>query len=185
MDEDWVQESCRGRCAIYGNPELKPETSVNTEMGLYYVDERDLSANITLFHSDFKNKIESEFVDPTCTDSRRCDRTYINIDDAISYGAESSVSKGITESLTLSATYTYTRSEKNTSDEDNGLPLVQAPEHLISINGDWAVRDDIASWVRVNYQGEEKNNITSDSTRTLAPSITYVILVRTGVSLTM
>ncbi|MGY5615283.1 TonB-dependent receptor domain-containing protein [Vibrio brasiliensis] len=176
MDEDWVQESCRGRCAIYGNPELKPETSVNTEMGLYYVDERDLSANITLFHSDFKNKIESEFVDPTCTDSRRCDRTYSNIDDAISYGAESSVSKGITESVTLSATYTYTRSEKNTSDEDNGLPLVQAPEHLISINGDWAVRDDIASWVRVNYQGEEKNNITSDSTRTLAPSITYVDL---------
>ncbi|MCG6295791.1 TonB-dependent receptor, partial [Vibrio vulnificus] len=33
-----------------------------------------------------------------------------------------------------------------------------------------------ASWARMNYQGKEKNNITSDSTRTLAPSITYVDL---------
>ncbi|MGI2999532.1 TonB-dependent receptor domain-containing protein [Vibrio alginolyticus] len=176
MDEEWVQESCRGRCSIYGNPDLTAETSINTEMGLYYVNERDLSANITLFYSDFKDKIESEFVDPTCTDSRSCDRTYVNIGDAISYGAESSVSKGITESITLSATYSYTRSEKNTNDDDDGLPLVQAPEHIFSLNGDWAVRDDVASWARINYQGKDKNNITSDSTRTLAPSITYVDL---------
>ncbi|MEZ9059902.1 TonB-dependent receptor domain-containing protein [Vibrio pelagius] len=176
MDEDWVQESCRGRCSIYGNPDLTPETSVNTEMGLYYADNRDLSANVTLFYSDFKDKIESEFVDPNCTDSRSCDRTYVNIDDAISYGAESSVSKGVTDSITLSATYTYTRSEKNTNDENDGLPLVQAPEHQLSVNGDWAIRDDIGSWARVNYQGEEKDNVTSTSSRTLAPSVTYVDL---------
>lgn len=176
MDEDWIQESCRGRCSVFGNPDLTPETSVNTEMGLYYVDDQAHSANVTLFYSDFKDKIESAFVDPTCTDSRSCDTTYVNIDEAISYGAESSVSKGITDSITLSATYTYTHSEKNTNDEDDGLPLVQAPEHLFSVNGNWAIRDDIGSWARVNYQSEEKDNITSTSSRTLAPSITYVDL---------
>ncbi|MGO2496401.1 MAG: TonB-dependent receptor domain-containing protein [Vibrio litoralis] len=176
MDEGWIQESCGGRCSVYGNPDLNPETSVNSEMGLYFVDDRDLSANVTVFYSQFKDKIESEFVDPNCTNSRSCDRTYTNIDDANTYGVESSISKGITETITISATYTYTHSEKNTNDEDDGLPLVQSPEHMVSVNGDWMIVEDVNSWMRVNYQGEEKDNITSTSSRTLAPSVTYVDL---------
>lgn len=176
MDEDWAQPSCNGRCDVYGNADLSPETSVNTEVGLYFVDTADLSANVTLFYSEFKDKIENDFVDPSCTDRRRCDRTYVNIDEANTYGVESSVAKSLTRTIKVSASYTYTHSEKKTDDEDNGLPLVQSPEHLISANGDWAIRDDVNSWLRVNYQSREKDNITSTSTRTLAPSITYVDL---------
>lgn len=176
MDQDWIQESCKGQCSIFGNPDLKPETSVSSEMGLYFVGNNNLSANVTLFHSDFKDKIENEFVDPSCTDRRKCDRTYVNIDDATSYGAESSISKDITDAVTLGASYTYTHSEKHTNDDDNGLPLVQAPEHLVSVNGNWAIRDDVNSWMRINYQSEESDNITSTSTRTLAPAITFVDL---------
>ncbi|WP_087024204.1 TonB-dependent receptor domain-containing protein [Thaumasiovibrio subtropicus] len=176
MDKEWVQESCRGRCGVYGNPDLKPESSVNTEMGLYYADVHDLSANVTVFYSDFKDKIENEFADPACTDRRKCDRTYVNISDATVYGVESAVSKSLSENVTLSATYSYTRSEKNTDDDDNGLPLVQAPQYVASLNGNWAMTETVNSWARVNYQGKEKDNITSTSSRTLSPAVTYVDL---------
>ncbi|WP_299728779.1 TonB-dependent receptor [uncultured Endozoicomonas sp.] len=173
MDSDWIQESCGGWCEVYGNSDLTPETSVNKELGLYFANGRDLSANITVFHSDFKDKIESVNLDPTCL-SRSCDRTYVNIDDATSYGTEASVVKKVTAQINVGATYTYTRSKKNTSDADDGLPVVQAPEHVVSLNGDWAVKDDVNSWLRINYQSEEKDNISSSSTRTLSPSVTYV-----------
>ncbi|CAH0529879.1 TonB-dependent receptor domain-containing protein [Vibrio hippocampi] len=175
MDGDWIQESCNGRCDVYGNPDLTAETSVNTEMGLYFEGDRDLSANITVFYSDFNDKIETVNIDSSCSTSS-CDRTYVNIDDATSYGTETSIKKKFTTDITVGATYTYTHSEKNTNDDDDGLPLVQAPEHLVSLNGDWAIRDNVNSWMRVNYQSEEKDNITSTSNRTLSPSITYVDL---------
>lgn len=175
MDKDWIQESCRGKCSIFGNPDLKPETSVNSEMGIYFIDNNEFSANLTLFYSNFKDKIERQNVDLSCTE-RTCDTTYINIEDATTYGSEISISKGITESITLSTSYSYTHTEKNTSDDDDGLPLVQAPEQQLAVKGDWAVRDNINSWFRVNYRSKEKENITSGSTRTLAPSLTYVDL---------
>ncbi|MGB2079156.1 MAG: TonB-dependent receptor domain-containing protein [Vibrio sp.] len=172
MEEDWVQESCNGRCNVYGNADLKPETSVNTEMGVYYVGDDSLTSNVTVFYNEFDDKIDSVNIDENCTE-RTCDSTYINVEDAMTYGAEASVSKYVIESLKLSATYTYTHSEKESGD-DEGQPLTQAPEHIATLQGDWAIRDDLNTWFRVEYRGDEKDAITKDSSSVLAPSVTYV-----------
>jgi len=42
-----------------GNPELKPESSINSEIALYWTHPEQHSINITLFRNDFKDKIQS------------------------------------------------------------------------------------------------------------------------------
>ena len=50
-----------------GNPDLKPETSVNGEIALYWTSTgSDHNFNITLFRNDFKDKISSTTVTRTC-----------------------------------------------------------------------------------------------------------------------
>ena len=51
----WGQVSRGGN--IYGNPDLKPEQSVNYEMGVYYDSGRDLSISTTVFYNEFDDKI--------------------------------------------------------------------------------------------------------------------------------
>nr|WP_277919237.1 TonB-dependent receptor [Salinivibrio sp. MA427] len=172
MEDEWVQESCNGRCDIYGNADLKPESSINTELGLYYEDLNALNANFTVFYNDFEDKIDRVNLDPNCT-ARACDATYANIENAITYGTEASVKKALTKSLDVTATYTYTRSEKRAG-EDKGQPLTQVPTHLVALNTDWAIQDDIGSWLRVSYRSEESDPISIDSRSQTAPSVTYV-----------
>ncbi|MBJ6958673.1 TonB-dependent receptor, partial [Vibrio cholerae] len=52
---DWGQVSGGGN--IYGNPNLKPETSVNKELSLVYSAGTGLAGSLTAFHSDFQDKI--------------------------------------------------------------------------------------------------------------------------------
>lgn len=44
---------------MYGNRDLKPETSVTEEIGIIYNNDRGFSASATLFNTDFKNKLTS------------------------------------------------------------------------------------------------------------------------------
>ncbi|GEM78894.1 TonB-dependent receptor domain-containing protein [Vibrio superstes] len=171
MEEEWEQESCRGNCVVYGNSDLKAESSVNSEIGFYYAGGNTLTSSMTFFYSDFKDKINLRQLDDNC--SGDCDKTYENVDEAITYGSEFTVARNITTDVRLAANYTYTYSEKK-SGEDKGQPLTQMPEHLASVNADWKVRDNVNTWTRVAYRSEENDNISINSTRTLAPSITYV-----------
>ncbi|WP_413701517.1 TonB-dependent receptor domain-containing protein [Psychromonas sp. KJ10-10] len=172
MEQDWVQESCNGNCDIYGNADLKAETSVNVELGTHFVGHDSLMASVTLFYSDFKDKIDTTDIDSDCS-ARYCDSSYVNIEDAITYGSEVSVSKDIIEGVSLSATYTYAYSEKMSGD-DKGQPLTQMPEHLVSANANWVMSDDVSSWLRTSYRSEDNDTTTVSSRNNLAPSITYV-----------
>lgn len=44
---------------MYGNRDLKPETSVTEEIGIIYSNDSGFSASATLFNTDFKNKLTS------------------------------------------------------------------------------------------------------------------------------
>ena len=47
-----------GACYLQGNADLKAETSINKELGIEYADDT-LQAGATLFHNDYRNKIEA------------------------------------------------------------------------------------------------------------------------------
>ena len=172
MSANWVQESRGGD--IYGNPELAPETSVNTEIGVYYNGSNSLTSSATVFYHDFEDKINLvNCPEVSCgVDDARYN---INVDKAVTYGAELQASMDFTESVSFNGSYTYTESEQKSGDNE-GLPLTQVPKHLIAINGNWEVSETINSWVRATYRGKDSQPIAHSSRSVQAPSISFVDL---------
>ena len=174
---DWGQVSRGGD--VYGNPDLEPETSVNKELGLYFNAGRDLQANITVFHNDFKDKITRIACPPSvCTGGPNqfgSDPTYrVNVDEAVTRGVEAAVSTTLARTLDLTLSYTYTDSEQQ-SGEYKGEPLNQVPKHLASLQADWRVTSRLSPWLAVRYRGEESQPTTGPSSSSIvAPSNTLV-----------
>tara|TARA_R100000935_G_scaffold57756_1_gene92523 strand:+ start:10740 stop:12689 length:1950 start_codon:yes stop_codon:yes gene_type:complete len=174
---DWGQVSRGGD--VYGNPDLEPETSVNKELGLYFNAGRDLQANVTVFHNDFKDKITRIACPPSvCPGGPNqfgSDPTYrVNVDEAVTRGVEAAVSTTLARTLDLTLSYTYTDSEQQ-SGEYEGEPLNQVPKHLASLQADWCVTSRLSPWLAVRYRGEESQPTTGPSSSSIvAPSNTLV-----------
>lgn len=174
---DWGQVSRGGN--IYGNPDLKPETSLNKEIALLYANEVGLSGSLTLFHNDFDDKI-TRIACPVdiCTDGRNdfgSDPTYrVNVDEAITQGVEASLAAPLTDAVSLTASYTFTDSEQK-SGQYAGEPLTQLPRHQVSATLDWQVNSRLNQWTKVSYRGEESQPTTGPSSSSVvAPSYTFV-----------
>jgi len=174
---DWGQISRGGN--IYGNPDLEPETSLNKEIALLYGNDAGLNGSLTLFHNDFEDKI-TRIACPIdiCRDGANdfgSDPTYrVNVDDAVTQGVEASLSAPLSDTLALTASYTFTDSEQK-SGEYAGEPLTQLPRHQVSASLDWDVNARLSQWTKVTYRGEESQPTTGPSQSAIvAPSYTFV-----------
>ncbi|WP_043526952.1 ligand-gated channel protein [Litchfieldella xinjiangensis] len=174
---DWGQISRGGD--VYGNPDLEPETSLNKEIGLLYTAASGFNAGVTLFHNDFEDKITRVACPISVCDAGPnrfgSDPTYrINVDEAVTQGAELTLAAPLTRDLDLSASYTYTDSEQK-SGEYEGEPLTQLPKHLFTASLNWQATETLSPWVRLTYRGEESQPTTGPSQSSLvAPSYTFV-----------
>jgi len=147
----------QGTSPFVGNPDLKPETSVNSEIALYWVSSDDRhNFNATLFRNDFEDKIDNGEAVASCDTThgvRPCVNlgdygllgygTYsqkINIGEARINGAELAGRYGLTDALALRANYTFTDSEQ-LSGVDKGLPLMQSARHMANATVDWTATD--------------------------------------------
>ena len=174
---DWGQVSRGGN--VYGNPDLEPETSLNKEIALLYGNDAGLNGSLTLFHNDFEDKI-TRIACPIdiCNAGPNqfgSDPTYrVNIDDAVTQGVEASLGAPLTDTLALTASYTFTDSEQK-SGEYAGEPLTQLPRHQVSATLDWDVNARLSQWTKVSYRGEESQPTTGPSQSAIvAPSYTFV-----------
>ncbi|WP_110667214.1 ligand-gated channel protein [Salinicola halophilus] len=173
----WGQVSRGGN--IYGNPDLEPETSLNQELGVIYTAPSGLTAGATIFHNDFDDKITRVGCpSDVCTDGPNqfeADPTYrINVDEAVTQGVELSLSSPLTETLSLSSSYTYTDSEQK-SGEYEGKPLTKLPKHQANATLDWAPAGRLSAWSRVTFRGEESQPTGGRSASSLqAPSYTFL-----------
>ena len=174
---DWGQISRGGN--VYGNPDLEPETSLNKEIALLYGSDAGLNGSLTLFHNDFEDKI-TRIACPIniCNAGPNqfgSDPTYrVNIDDAVTQGVEASLSAPLSDTLALTASYTFTDSEQK-SGEYAGEPLTQLPRHQVSATLDWDVSARLSQWTKVSYRGEESQPTTGPSQSAIvAPSYTFV-----------
>ena len=174
---DWGQISRGGN--VYGNPDLEPETSLNKEIALLYGNDAGLNGSLTLFHNDFEDKI-TRIACPTdiCNAGPNqfgSDPTYrVNIDDAVTQGVEASLGTPLTDTLALTASYTFTDSEQK-SGEYAGEPLTQLPRHQVAATLDWDVNARLSQWTKVSYRGEESQPTTGPSQSAIvAPSYTFV-----------
>ncbi|MBZ5486177.1 ligand-gated channel protein [Halomonas aquamarina] len=174
---DWGQISRGGN--VYGNPDLKPETSLNKELALYYGNEDGVNGSLTVFHNDFDDKITRVACPIAICDAGAneygSDPTYrINVDEAVTRGVEVSLSAPLNASLDLTGSYTFTDSEQK-SGEYAGSPLTQLPRHQVSASLDWQVSNRLSQWTKVTYRGKESQPVTGPSANSItAPSYTFV-----------
>ncbi|WP_188582742.1 TonB-dependent receptor (plasmid) [Tistrella bauzanensis] len=163
----------RGGAVTWGNPDLQPEESVNTEIGLYY-EGTAFSVNATLFNTDYKNKIantgsailrdESGDIIYSPDGSGTPYSGYFNIGEATMRGLELAGRWQIASDLALRGNYTFIDSEMNTKgarfhsyslESLDGEKLVGVPDHTLSLTLDWLVTDDVSAFVTGAYRSRE------------------------------
>lgn len=173
---DWGAVSRGGD--MYGNPDLTPETSLTKEIGVVYEGNTGLNASLTLFHNDFDDKI-TRVPCPECGPANRFGRsptTYVNVDKAVTRGVEASLSMPLSDTLSTTASYTYTDSEQKTG-EYKGNPLNQLPRHMFNLSVNWEPNERFNAWSRLSFRGKESEPTGGASaSTTMAPSVTLVDL---------
>ena len=153
-------KAVQGTMPFVGNPDLQPETSVNSELALYWnsADEAH-DFNLTVFNNDFKDKIARGETSLSCAQTggvRPCANlgeyellgygSYaqnINIGEARVRGVEVAGGYGLLENLMLRANYTFTDSEQRTGAQ-KGLPLTNTAEHMGNASLEWMATDAFA-----------------------------------------
>ncbi|MCT4702492.1 ligand-gated channel protein [Enterobacteriaceae bacterium H20N1] len=179
----WGQVTGGGRLdgIIVGNPDLKPEKSLSEEIALLWDNNDNLNAGITLFNTDFKDKITevrrcNSSADPAC---RIGNHSYdfvsdrVNVDKANMRGVESTFGWKITKTLNLSSNYTYTESEQK-SGQFSGKPLNKMPKHMFNSTLDWQATPDVGFWSRLNLRGKTSEYLSRTSMAESTPSYTLV-----------
>lgn len=149
------------RGSIAGNPDLKPETSTTTEIGLHYQGDDRVAAGVTLFNNEFKNKIYSQCV-TGCAGASGATYEWGNIGRATLRGVETSLTLPLSRTVTLTGNYTYTQSKRKSDDEVaydgtslQGQPLDRTPRHVLNLRADWRTTDALSLYASANVQSEQ------------------------------
>ena len=174
----------QGRLPLIGSPDLAPETSTSTEVGVYYDNHVGFSANVTLFNNQFDDKIAPGQSVTNCAfglDQAQYDSglgrpagcvdvgffplapTFgqsINIDEAVTRGVEVAGRFIFLEDWSLSLNYTFTDSEQK-SGANAGQKLTDTPEHMANANLRWQMNDRLNAWVRGEYRSERYRSDTA------------------------
>lgn len=151
-----------GAAIMYGNRDLKPETSVTEELSIAYDHESGFSASATLFNTEFKNKLTSYQVagetDPLTGLNMFI---YDNVGKANIRGVEMASRIPVAEKWNLNLNYTFTDSERKSDDEKlngkslKGQPLEMTPRHMANARLDWQYRPDMNFYTQANYTGKQ------------------------------
>ncbi|MEQ4794753.1 TonB-dependent receptor, partial [Klebsiella variicola subsp. variicola] len=145
----WGQVTGGGRLdgVIFGNADLKPEKSVTEEISLIWDNRDNLTASLTVYNTDFKDKIMERRVCDKDS-SRKCEASdgfghvydFVssreNVDKANMRGIEVTGNWTISPEWNLAANYTFTDSEQK-SGAFNGKPLNKQPRHMANATLNW------------------------------------------------
>jgi len=157
-----------------GNDDLKPEESVNTELGIYWQQDA-LALDATLFYTKFKNKISDHLI-CTASDTQKCTYNgyvadtvfqYANVSDAEIYGLELNGDWQVTSSLRANANYTYTHSEQQ-SGEYKGYALSDFPESMANVSLTWNAVNDLELWTKASWRSTSPDIGKSSETEAFA-----------------
>ncbi|WP_300000926.1 ligand-gated channel protein [uncultured Cedecea sp.] len=166
---------------IVGNSGLKPEKSLSEEVTLLWDNNDNLNAGITIYNTDFKNKITEVWrcnnrSEPDCTIGNIqydfiSDR--VNVDKANIRGIESTFAWKITRDLDWTANYTYTQSEQK-SGQFSGKPLNKMPTNMLNTTLYWQAVQNLGFWGRLNFRGASSDYLNRSSMAQGTPSYTLL-----------
>ncbi len=164
-DENIVENAARSRAFDQGNSNLKPETSVNYELGFIWNGSNGINFGLTAYHTDFKDQIGKKIICDSrpaynCTvngESRQYINQYINNDAAELNGVEASFEMPIGKTVNFATNYTYSQSEITKSEqapEKVGEPFNNLPKHMANLSINWDPTSLWNLWTSVNYKSE-------------------------------
>lgn len=167
----------QGRLPLLGSPGLQPETSTATEVAVFYDNRDNFRASLTLFNNQFEDKIASgppvvncafgvtaanysagNYPRTGCTDvgffpNAATFGQSVNIDEAVTRGAEVAARWSFAADWSVSGNYTFTESEQK-SGAQAGLPLTDTPEHMLNASLNWQATDRLSTWIRGEYRSD-------------------------------
>lgn len=181
---EWGQATGGGQSkgVIVGNPDLKPEKSVNYEVSFNWDSLDRLTAGLTLFNSEFKDKITEIRTCQGTSGSLSCDwlgekfdfvSLRENVDKANMRGAEATFGWNVLPSVNVSANYTFTDTEQK-SGVNSGKPLNEMPKHMFNTTADWEISDQFSSWGRMNYRSKTSDYLSRTTMAKGKPAYTMV-----------
>lgn len=145
----------QGTSPMFGNPDLKPETSVSTELAVYWHGQSGNSFNATIFNNTFEDKIANQ----PCGNglALQCASTgdygdlgygasstrATNIDEVQIRGAELAGRWYILDNLSVRGNYTFTDSEQK-SGANAGKPLGESAKHMANASLNWQPTDRLS-----------------------------------------
>ena len=181
---EWGQVTGGGQSngVIVGNPDLKPEKSINYEISANWDNNQDLNAGLTIFNSDFKDKITEIRTCNEGSGSAGCpwlgeDFDFVsqreNVDKANMRGVEATFGWQPTDDLKISANYTFTDTEQK-SGPNKGKPLNEMPKHMFNTILDWQTTNTVGLWGRVNYRSETSDYLSRTTMAKGKPAYTMI-----------
>jgi len=136
-----------------GNPDLKPETSRGWEIGI----ERALGERASLTATYFNETLEDE-INGFVFDPNTFQFTAANVAGRSErHGVELTAAAEISQSLELSAAYTYTDSTQP-DDLGNQVDEIRRPQHVAAFNVNYAVNERVNINVNAAYTGSQYDN---------------------------
>lgn len=147
---------------VVGNPRLKPESSTSFQLGLTISRDDRLSIEVNGFHNQITDLIQTDLANATSVNGVAT-YSYANIERARTSGLETSVRWNASAALTLTGSYTYTR----TLDEGTGHELTRRPRDIVRLGADWRLTDASTLSLRLRHQSSE---LVDTATQARSPS---------------
>nr|WP_319394042.1 TonB-dependent receptor [uncultured Desulfobacter sp.] len=107
---------------VGGNWDLDPEQTMAYEVGAAHTFTGNIRTNLVFFYNDVEDLIDMITVDG--------DKVYVNINEAVIYGAEAGISIPVTDRMDVNLNYTYMSTEDKSN---NGRDLEGRPRHRINL----------------------------------------------------
>lgn len=147
LSDEYSTVSCGGKCLLKGNPDLKPETSTNYELGMVF-SRPDWSFSGVLFKNDVKDMIVAYY------DSQLLARRWINVAKANTDGVELEASVKLNRLWDLKGNYTYLNAE-STDAQGVVAKLENKPKHMANLALNWKIFERLQASFNANYIGQQ------------------------------
>lgn len=161
-DSNIFESAGGGSGTDQGNTDLKPEETVNYEIGAVWKASNGLQLGATAYHTQFTNGIDRDTVCSLAVGDdcgQRPDgsinnwiRQYVNRDKAELTGVELTLDHTIGD-VDISFNYTWAES-KITKGTAKGDPFNTNPEHVANLGLDWQANNKLSAWTNVQYRSE-------------------------------
>ena len=146
-------------CYLIGNSDLKPETSINKELGLEF-NKNGYLASLAYFRNDYKNKIEAGrqiiFTGSTVTAGKSGGYDYFewtNTRKAVVEGLEGNFTLPLSSKWKWVNNFTYMFNSKN---KETGNPLSVIPKYTINSSLSWTPTENWDTLLTYTYYGRQK-----------------------------